>query len=195
MTATTAEGLFLLPDDVPTSLTPAESRKLYALAAGNRVLELGAWQGHSTICLAQSARIVHSVDTHTGDPHSGEGWTLPAYLRHIGNYGLMSKVVTHIGRFGDIVPLFREQAFDLIFVDGYHSEEAVEYDVTYALPRLRDGGVICFHDYTIPQYGVRTVVDRWFREPDQLVDSLAVIQPDYETLIAARRRRDAAFLA
>jgi len=50
------------PADVHGALSETEGRKLYELAAGRVVVEEGGFHGRSTICLAQSARIVYSVD-------------------------------------------------------------------------------------------------------------------------------------
>lgn len=38
------------------------------------------------------------------------------------------------------------QTFDLVFIDGDHTEEAVREDLTHALGTLEDGGTIVMHD-------------------------------------------------
>ncbi len=49
---------------------------------------------------------------------------------------------------------------DMVFVDGDHSNEAVQRDIDSWLPKIAAGGVILFHDYKHPNVpGLTTVVD------------------------------------
>ena len=48
---------------------------------------------------------------------------------------------------------------DLLHIDGDHSATSVEFDCCVLFPRLRRGGVACFHDYR-PGFAVVEVVDR-----------------------------------
>jgi hypothetical protein len=52
--------------NIPTALTPAETRFLVRLAAGKRVLEAGALLGFSTITMAKAGASVVSIDRHCG---------------------------------------------------------------------------------------------------------------------------------
>jgi predicted O-methyltransferase YrrM len=57
--------------------------------------------------------------------------------------------------------------FDLVFIDGCHSEAYVESDSRHAMKHLAPGGVIVWHDYgMIPE--VSKVVDRLAREVTSL---------------------------
>jgi hypothetical protein len=59
--------------------------------------------------------------------------------------------------------LFPDGSLDLIFIDGSHDFEAVQYDITLWLPKLRKGGFITGHDYGHPKIGnVKGVVDALF---------------------------------
>lgn len=42
--------------------------------------------------------------------------------------------------------------FDLVFVDGSHTDEGVRADIEYWVMRLRPGGVVLYHDYNHPNY-------------------------------------------
>lgn len=49
---------------------------------------------------------------------------------------------------------------DMVFVDGDHSNEAVQKDIDVWLPKIEAGGIILFHDYKHPKVpGLTVVVD------------------------------------
>jgi len=156
--------------DIPTAVSPAETAVLYELAEGKIVLELGSWLGASTVVLCSSAKRVHAVDWHRGDEHAGFHNTAEAYLA---NTRQCENLITHIGRFEEVVPLFRVGLFDFVFVDGYHT-----YDATYQAGILsrfavKPGGKVAFHDYGL--FDVKPAVDHLFGPPAQVVESLAVV--------------------
>lgn len=154
-------GGFVFPEHVPTALTYAEAARLNSEARGKVVLEMGAQFGCSTICLAQSARHVVSVDWHRGDPQAGMHDTLTAYWRNLKEHGIDHKVTVLVDRFDRALGLLRPGMFDLAFIDGCHDEEAVQSDIELALPLLRRPGTILFHDYGRAQFpGVKRQVDR-----------------------------------
>jgi len=154
-------GGFVFPEHVPTALTYAEAARLNSEARGKVVLEMGAQFGCSTICLAQSARHVVSVDWHRGDPQAGMHDTLTTYWRTLKEHGIDHKVTVLVDRFDRALGLLRPGMFDLAFIDGCHDEEAVQSDIELALPLLRRPGTILFHDYGRAQFpGVKRQVDR-----------------------------------
>lgn len=52
--------------------------------------------------------------------------------------------------------------FDLLFLDGDHSYEAVKKDCELYLPLLRSGGYVGFHDYNNPAFGgVKQAADEY----------------------------------
>lgn len=131
--------------DVLSAVTDEECRALAALSAGKVVLEVGAYLGRSTIALASTAQIVHSVDPHNGGP-PGEEDTLPAFLKNLSRYGVREKVIVHVGGSLQILPIFRA-IFDVLFIDAAHQQEWVEQDIRVGMPCLRENGCIAFHDY------------------------------------------------
>lgn len=52
---------------------------------------------------------------------------------------------------------------ELLFVnvDACHSYACVKADIESYWPKLKNGGVICFHDYLARQYGVKQAVDEF----------------------------------
>lgn len=173
---------FIFPADIPSAVTQPECQALAELAQNKLVLELGAWQGRTTVCLAQTAAVLHSVDWHQGDPHAGEASTLAPYLNNLHRYGL-DTVVVHIGRFETVLPALNPHHFDLVFLDGYHTYDAVKADIERALRVLRPGGTLACHDYGVQasshggdQFGVTQAVDEKFPVTD-VVGTLAIIHP------------------
>src|SRR5436190_14499965 len=108
---------FRFPHDVEGWLTKAEGRRLAALAEGGCVLEVGSWQGRSTVCLAQTAAIVHAVDPHRGIPGIGPASSLAPFLANLTRYALLDKVVVHVGTLMQMEAVLGPHLFDLLFLD------------------------------------------------------------------------------
>lgn len=190
---------FTLPGGIPGWLTHAEGRELARLAAGKRVLEVGSYAGLSTVCLARTAERVMCVDTFDGRGTAHPADTLSMFKRNLERYGVADQVewiratlaeaiklrVIDIARGESDLFLDRVTPFDLIFIDGDHSEAAVRADIEAALPLLAPGGLIAFHDYRNHlDPGVGHAVDALIGRGGNLVsltDSLAVVSPPAAT--------------
>lgn len=154
----------IFADEIPSAVSPDECSKLAELAHNRTVLEVGSWLGRSTVALASVAKAVHAVDWHKGDAHSGEGHdTLAEFTANLVRRGVRDKVVIHVGRNEEILPTLTPGMFDLVFVDSFHTREAVERDISLVRPLVAIGGTIAFHDYGIshgdPPFGVTQAVD------------------------------------
>jgi predicted O-methyltransferase YrrM len=161
---------------INTSLTAAETAELQRLAKDCEVLEIGSAYGYSTCALALVAKSVTAVDPHITH---GSFYVQDANLKA---YGVRPKVGVYKHRSQDILPRFAAigppYRFDLVWIDGDHTAEVVEHDVTWALKLLKPGGVLACHDYdevTCP--GVRQALDKLFGGPGELTDTLAVYHP------------------
>jgi SAM-dependent methyltransferase len=168
----------VFPESVDGWLTRAEGQCLSERSRGRRVLEVGSWCGRSTICLAQTARVVHAVDWHRGDGATGFRLTLPVFLENLARFGVADRVIPHVARIELLAGLFAASSFDLVFIDSCHDREAVETAIRICQPWLRPDGIWAFHDYANAAYpAVRTAVDWLLRPPAhalEMVDSLAV---------------------
>lgn len=150
------------PDDVDGWLTGEEGEALARLATGKRVLEIGSYCGRSTICLAQTAESVVSID-----PHDGRGTPSPRPTReefeaNLERYGVADRVLSV-----DNPPA--PALYDLIFIDGAHDAEAVREDVATARRLLAPGGLVAFHDYRLYP---NEAVDGWDPGVTQVVNEL-----------------------
>lgn len=198
---------FRFPKDVDGWLSEAEGRALYELARGKYVLEVGSYCGRSTICLAQSARSVTSVD-----PHDGRGTPNPRDTWEVFNLNL---AVWDPGR---VVVACRETlqeycrkechiSYDLAFIDGAHDYDSVLDDARRCKGLLKPGGLLVFHDYRRPRDpGVTAAVDHILRSGGRLLpttlteggndgDHLAVVDPSgWDPDVAPARPRGKAVL-
>lgn len=142
---------------IETSVTEQEARRLVELATGKRVLEVGSWRGFSTVAMAQVAERVHSVDWHIGDDHAGHDSSLPELFANVQRYGLLHKVVMHVGNAAAVLPMLPAGYFDFAFIDGFHDTETVLRDATLVMTLVHSYGHIAFHDYGL--FGVAAAVD------------------------------------
>lgn len=151
-------------------LLNCEGRVLYRLAkrCGHRgvIVEIGSWQGKSTVWLAagtQTAtqRKIYAIDPHTGSQEhqdqEGKGvWTLDRFKENLQRSGLGDRVVPLVKMSWDALQDVSEP-IELLFIDGAHDEASVLKDFHDWSPKVVENGVIAFHD-TIGWPGPRAVV-------------------------------------
>lgn len=157
-------GIFAF--DVSSGVTYSECAKLWELARGKRVLEVGSWLGRSTIALASTAEHVTAVDWHHGDFWQGEEDTLERFERNLARYNIRNVeiVVAKIEEVYKKLP----GPYDLIFIDAAHDLASVRTHQRIARRLVAPGGVVAFHDYG------RFDVAEGLPEPKELVGTLAV---------------------
>ena len=122
------------------------------------VVEIGSYLGRSTSFLALAverfgppgARVV-SIDPHTGDRQQLAGVPLPT-LPTLEVFRLMIDTVGVTGRIDVRVATSDEaavgwaQEIDLLYVDGWHSYDAVRRDISNWTTHLSAAGLVCFDD-------------------------------------------------
>ena len=164
-----AEPIFA--EDIISAVSREECLLLARLAEGKRVLEVGSYLGRSTVALASTAAIVHSVDVHPPDDQGlGLQSTVSALVANLTRYGVRDKVLMHVGFSQLILPELQPESFDLIFLDAEHQRAAVEEDLAAILPLAKRPSTLAFHDYGVPgtehngrwdPFGVTEVVDEF----------------------------------
>jgi hypothetical protein len=76
----------------------------------------------------------------------------------------------------ETAPLFKDGYFDLVFIDGDHSYDAVIANIKAWIPKVRDGGILCGHDYVatsrrrIGWYDVIHAVDDFLGDKKSILD-------------------------
>jgi hypothetical protein len=182
--------------EIRSAVTEAECRALAERARGKRVLEVGSYLGRSTIALASTAAVVHTVDFHPPeDVEGGAPTTAIPLLENLDRYDVRHKVAAHVGYAQVVLPELRRASFELAFLDAQHQREAVEEDLNLVLPLVAAGGTIAFHDYGLPgtehlgewhPFGVTEVVDAFAARLGasvEVVETLALVR------VEGRRRR------
>jgi|ERR1035437_1914522 predicted O-methyltransferase YrrM len=139
------------------------------------VLEVGSFCGRSSFAWANS--IPTSATLYCVDPW--EGVIIPNEYQQIGNLGWsMSKqqkfttipddmifigtlndflhntsdcknIITKQGYSAEILPTFTDTKFDLIFLDGDHTNPIFKSDLRLSYPLIKQGGILCGHDFII----------------------------------------------
>lgn len=164
-------GSFVFPDDVAGWLTEEEGQALANLAASRSVLEIGSFKGRSTICMAQTARHMHSVDWHKGGPEMG-CQDSEAHLRtNLARHRVTERVTVVVARIEDAANEL-PGGFDLAFIDGDHESASVRRDTEIAEQLLKPWGVLAWHDFN--QDRVSKAVRSLGYSPNIVAGSIAV---------------------
>lgn len=109
-------------------------KMLTSMIVPRRILELGAYTGYSTLCMAEGMPadcVLHTVEI--DDENEDE------LRREFALHPAGDRIRLHIGDALDIVPTIDEQ-WDMVFVDA-NKRLYVEY-LEMILPRMRQGGYI-----------------------------------------------------
>jgi predicted O-methyltransferase YrrM len=164
-----------------TSISLEEAGHLGAIARSlpaKNVLEIGTYDGNSALVLATNSHpdgFVVTVDLPPDwDPRKGQSALAFSTARinltdrgqlgrQIREYPVAARVKQVFGDSGTLDWSTFGGPFDLIFLDGCHSEKYVESDTRNALKVLAPGGIIVWHDYGMV-LNVSVVVDRFARE-------------------------------
>lgn len=142
-------------------LTRVDAAALHATASrvpeGQAIVEIGSWKGRSTSTLAlgcRRQRKVFAVDPHTGGRSYVEA-NLPVdslmhFERTIENLNL-TNVEAVVARSHDAAISYSGPPIGLLFIDGWHSTEAVLDDYRSWEPHLAENATVVFDDRTHPE--------------------------------------------
>jgi predicted O-methyltransferase YrrM len=147
--------------DVSGWMTRGQSDALFTAAAGcppgGLIVEIGSFQGRSTIVLAHGApadaRIV-AVDPHAGNdrgPQEIEGYADAAaddhtmFLANLAAAGVASRV-THVRKFSDQALGDVAGAIDVLYIDGAHRFGPARADIVAWGNRVNPSGLMLIHD-------------------------------------------------
>jgi predicted O-methyltransferase YrrM len=185
-------------------LTVDEAITLYELARSLPhehpvAVEIGCWQGKSSVCIARGLRHKNAPRLCCIDPFdaSGDAPSAADYAdRALGLGNALREVFEQNLRAAGVRDLVEVQQglshecaaawrgpIDLLFVDGDHAYEAVARDVAEWAPLVRPGGFLVLHDVVHDVHtGPRRVVDGQLRRDPQWVEARYV-----DSMFVARR--------
>lgn len=141
-----------------------------------KAVEIGVAEGlFSRDLLQEGIELLYSVDAWTtldqvGDAASSGDW-------HNTNYENAVKLLKPFGQKSIILQgLSNEMAQDipdnslgLVYIDCDHSYEGVKADIENYYPKLVEGAIMAFHDYMMPQYGVKRAVTEFAAHNNLLI--------------------------
>ncbi|WP_344112230.1 class I SAM-dependent methyltransferase [Nocardioides humi] len=156
----------------PGMISLRRAMYLYMLTYGQGiegdVVELGSWQGRSTIAFAQACEdadngVVHAVDWFEGNPgfegnygldKAGAKGLEQGFRENIDKAGLEHRVVLHAKGTDEAAPEIAAQVerLRLMYIDADHTYEAVSRELAQYADMVVPGGLISFDDYG-PMFG------------------------------------------
>lgn len=119
-----------------------EYRVLYSIAHNlqpRNILEIGCGSGASSVALLLGSGDRASLHRVTIHPEQADDVVDPIFSPQISTWAMTSDAF-----FAEIKPAVG--TYDIIFIDGDHSQEVVERDIRQSLRVLTQGGVIVLHD-------------------------------------------------
>lgn len=149
-------------------MPPEELLAIYRLAATwparGATVELGAWVGLTTSYLATACAVrrdgmTFAVDTFEGTKEGGTrypsvafhgGTTLDAFQDQIRRAGVAGRVTPLVGLSGEVAERYDGGPIRMLLIDADHSFDGVRDDWQRWSPHVAPGGLIVFHDYSLP---------------------------------------------
>ncbi len=172
------------------------------LPPNSKVLEVGSWHGRSSRFIADNLSdgsqciCVDSWNGSSGEPdahltaqqregdHAHSWWWCNLHEHIVA--GRVIPMREHSANaaetLGHLIEKGEMEKFDLIFIDGDHSAEGIKTDVEAWLPLLKEGGLLCGHDYYKENEGpwwvhVRQYVETKFPNVQKSATSIWHVRP------------------
>lgn len=144
------------------------------------LLEIGSWAGGSAITWAEAIK-KHSRNLGTVyclDPwinyienfDENNSWIHQTMMKGLKNNKIVNLFNHNIaasrlenmvfplrGSSDQLLPMFKQKQFDIIFIDGNHLFDAAFRDITNAAPLVKNGGIICGDDLELQAECLATV--------------------------------------
>jgi predicted O-methyltransferase YrrM len=150
-----------------SSITDGEVRRMYELGMdlreGATLVELGVWQGRSTVLLAMIADQRHGM-LYAIDHFKHPGCSRAAVkdrlrVRGLDHAAFVLEQHTGLVELGHL-------RIDFLHVDADHTSPGIDQDCSRYVPMVGRKGIVCFDDYqqlaTEPHYpDVKRVADNW----------------------------------
>lgn len=147
-------------DGIPGWLTELNASAFWAVIEECRpktVVEIGSYMGRSTALMGLALKrfspdaTLVAIDPHTGDRQHLERIgtdVLPTeglFRQHMAGAGVEDLLDVRVDT-SDNVAREWSRTVDLLYIDGWHSYEAVKSDSENWLPHLAEDGLVCFDD-------------------------------------------------
>lgn len=146
-------------DEIPGWLSKNEGKLLayFAKKADGPIVEIGSFQGKSTIYMAQAtSQKIYAIDPHLGKVLSGQKSgkeTYSTFLRNIKKFHVQDKVIPIRKTSAEANKNWRGK-IALLHIDALHEYGPVKADLKMWLPHLGPNGVVVCHDAFAPYFEV-----------------------------------------
>lgn len=151
--------------------TEREKRLLWRLSKQTQegaIVEIGSYEGYSTILLAKAARAdskIFAIDPHTGKMCESDESQITAkrdswqmFNKNVNRTGVSEKMKALKLRSEEVAKDWKTP-IGLLFIDGSHREQDVQNDLMLWRENLLTGSIIIFHDLWV--IGVRRVIQKY----------------------------------
>jgi Methyltransferase domain len=128
------------------------------------IVEIGSAYGRSTVCLAWGAKLAQNGKVYAIDPHiGGKGFreslgakanefnSLDLFNANIKRFNLKDYVVPIVATSEDAIKSWGHKTIRLVFIDGWHTYDAVKHDILMWSQFVKSGGLIALHDYQLEE--------------------------------------------
>lgn len=123
----------------------AKSARLIQKLKGE-VVEIGSYQGKSTVWLAQEAEKVYAIDPHQGKlTQKKVSPTLKAFRFHLKKAKVDQKVIPIVKTSAQAAKSWHKK-IKLLFIDGLHDEKNARRDFRLWSPFLINNSIVAMHD-------------------------------------------------
>jgi hypothetical protein len=128
------------------------------------LLEIGCFSGESAILWLPHCKKYYGIDPWA--------WNNEEYMyyfyKRTENY--KDKITIYRDFSYNVHGKIENNSLDIIYLDGDHSYEIFKKDVELYLPKLKNGGYLCGHDYTDECDGIIKYIYEKFEKPDGLYE-------------------------
>jgi len=109
-------------------------------------VEVGCYAGHSSVVAAERVKKLFCVDPWEWDKTPEEYGPEDAFDERVAPF--RDKVVKMKLKSSEAVLRFSDKSVDMVYIDGLHDRYNVTHDILAWIPKIKEHGLICGHDFT-----------------------------------------------
>lgn len=140
---------------------------LYEFSKGKEVIvELGTSKGFGAMVLSMHGGLVYTVDNYLHRMADDEEVIVEENSQEVfesvkGYFKSKYKTITPLkGDTSEVAHQFPSESIDLLYIDGGHKYSEVKLDYDSWVFKVKSGGFILFHDYSVAHCEVKEFIDK-----------------------------------
>jgi len=151
-----------------------------------KYLEIGAFYGANVISVGKTYGSHPESELYCIDPwieyndypeyKNKQENTYNTFLRNVDNSGLKDKIKIKRGFSDQEIVKFKDNFFDIIYIDGNHEPEYVLEDAVLSFRKLKVGGIMIFDDYNWNKgkKNPKLAIDKFLKEYKEKINILGI---------------------